>query len=89
MQRIFCTFAMLQATTSEGVRNNTKMQQPVSGMHIAHGLMMHRRSQDFGSGGGPNRKSHAMTSSEIFKKRGQRMKDQKLGVRFGQQMGFC
>ena len=27
--------------------NNTKMLQPVSGMHIAHGLM-HRRSQDFG-----------------------------------------
>ena len=44
------------------------MQQPVSGMHIARGLM-HRRSQDFGLGGGPNRKSHAMTSSEIFKKR--------------------
>ena len=59
------------------------MQQPVSGMHIAHGLM-HRRSQDFGLGwGGPNRKSHAMTSSKIFEERlfmGQRMEDQKLRV---------
>ena len=48
-------------------------------MHIAHGLM---RSQDFGLGG-PNRKSHATTSSEIFEERiflGQRMK---LGVWFG------
>ena len=44
------------------------MQQPVSGMHIAH-VFFHRRSQDFGLGGGPNRKSHAMTSSEIFKMR--------------------
>ena len=44
------------------------MQQPVSGVHIAHGLM-HKRSQDFGLKGGLNRKSHAMTSSEIFKKR--------------------
>ena len=44
------------------------MQQPVSGMHIEHGLM-HRCSTDFGLGGGPNRKSHAMTSSNIFKKR--------------------
>ena len=69
---------MLRATTSEGARNNAKMQQPVSGMPIAHGLM-HRRSQVFRSGGGPNRKSHAMKSSEIFKKRGQRMKNQKLG----------
>ena len=79
---------MLQATTSEGARNNTKMQRPVSGMHITYDLM-HRRSQNFGLGGGPNRKSHAMTSSEIFKKRGQRMKDQKLGVWFGLQIGFC
>ena len=58
------------------------MQQQVSGMHIAHGLM-HRRSQDFGLGGGLNRQSHAMTSSEIFEERlfmGQRMKDQTLGV---------
>ena len=58
------------------------MQQPVSGKHIAHGLM-HMRSQDFGLGGGLNRKSHAMMSSEIFEKRlyiGQRMKDQKLEV---------
>ena len=37
-------------------------------MYIAHGLM-HRRSQDFGLGGGPNCKLHAITSSEIFKKR--------------------
>ena len=37
-------------------------------MHITHGLMQ-RRSQDFGLGGGPNRTSHGMTSSEIFKKR--------------------
>ena len=59
---------MLQATTSEGACNNTKMQQPVFNMHISHGLM-HRRSQDFGLGGGPSRKLHAMTSSEIFKKR--------------------
>ena len=36
-------------------------------MRIAQGSM-HRRSQDFGLGGGLNRKSHAMTSSEIFKK---------------------
>ena len=45
------------------------MQQQVSGMHNAHGLM-HKRtgSQDFGFGG-PNRKSHAMTSLEIFEKR--------------------
>ena len=32
--------------------------------------ILHRRSQDFGFGGrGANRKSHAMTSSRIFKKR--------------------
>ena len=59
------------------------MQRPVSGMHIAHGLM-HRRSLDFELWGGLNRKSHAMTSPEVFKKgglfMGQRMKDQKLGV---------
>ena len=67
MQHIFCTFAMLQATTSEGARSNTKTQQPVSGMQIAHGLI-HRHSLDFGLAGGPNRKSHAMTSSKIFKK---------------------
>ena len=36
-------------------------------MHIAHGLI-HRRSQDFGLNG-PNRKSHAMTSSKFFEKR--------------------
>ena len=48
--------------------NNVKMQQPVSGMHIAN-ASMHRRSQDFGLGGGLNRKSHAMTSLEIFEKR--------------------
>ena len=51
-------------------------------MHIAHGLM-HRRSLDFGLGGGLNRKSHAMTSSEIFEKEtfmGQIIKDQKLGA---------
>ena len=62
MQRIFCSFAMLKATTSEGAHNNTKMQQPVSGMHIARGLM-HERSEDFGLDGWPNRKSHAITSS--------------------------
>ena len=43
------------------------MQQPVSGMYIAHDLM-HRRIQDFGLGVGLNCKSHAMTSSEIFEK---------------------
>ena len=48
--------------------NNTEMLQSVSGMRTAHGLM-HKRSQDFGLGGGLNRESHAMTSSEIFKKR--------------------
>ena len=44
------------------------MPQPVCGMRVAqaHGLM-HRRSQDFGLGAGLNRKSHAMTSSEIFR----------------------
>ena len=41
------------------------MQQPVSGAHIAHGLM-HRCSLDFEYGGELNRKSHAMTSSEVF-----------------------
>ena len=40
------------------------MQQQVSDMHNAHGLM-HRRSQDSGLGG-PNHKLHAMTSPEIF-----------------------
>ena len=44
MQRIFCCF-------------NTKMQRPVSGMHIARGLM-HRRSLNFLLGGGLNRKSY-------------------------------
>ena len=44
------------------------MPQPASGMRIALGLMR-RRSQDFGLGGGLNRKSHAMTSLEIFNKR--------------------
>ena len=70
MQRIFCCFASLQCCKQPLVktRQNTKMQQPVSGMHIAHGLM-HRRSQDFRLGGGLNRKSHAMTSSKIFEKR--------------------
>ena len=56
------------------------MEQPVSGMHIAHGLM-HKCSLDFELGGGLNRKSHAMTSSDIFDREtfmGQRMKDQKL-----------
>ena len=43
------------------------MQRQVSGMHVAHGLMP-KRSQDFGLGG-PNGKSHAMKSSEIFEKR--------------------
>ena len=41
---------MMLATAREGA--STKMQQSVSGMHIAHGLM-HRRSQDFGLGGRP------------------------------------
>ena len=36
-------------------------------LHNAHGLT-HTRGKDFGLGAGPNRKSHAMTSSEIFKK---------------------
>ena len=45
------------------------MQQPVSGIHIAHSLM-HRCSLDFELGGGLNRKSHAMTSSEVFLKSG-------------------
>ena len=68
------------------------MQQQVCGMHIAHGLM-HKRtgSQEFGLGG-PNRKSHAMTSSETFERGsfyGQRIKDQKLGVWFGMKLGFC
>ena len=65
MQRIFCTLAMLQANTCEGALNNAKMQKPVSGMHTAHSLI-HRRSQDFKLGEAANRKSHAMTSSEIF-----------------------
>ena len=43
------------------------MQQPVYGMHIEHSLM-HRRSLDFGLGGGPNRKSHAITSSKFSKR---------------------
>ena len=70
MQRIFCCFAFLQWCKQplEKVRQHTKMQQPVSGMLIAHGLM-HRRSQDFGLGGGLNRKSHGMMSSEVFEKR--------------------
>ena len=42
------------------------MQQPVSGIHIAHGLM-HGCSLDFEQGGGLNRKTHAMTSSEFLK----------------------
>ena len=46
MQCIFCTLAMLQATTREGALNNAKMQKPVSGMHTADSLI-HRRSQDF------------------------------------------
>ena len=37
MQHIFCTFAMLKATTRKGAYNNTKMQRQVSDMHIAHG----------------------------------------------------
>ena len=72
MQRIFCCF-------------NTKMQRPVSGMHIAHGLM-HRRSLNFELGGGLNRKScndvvRSFWQEGLFT--GQRMKDQKLGVWFG------
>ena len=34
MQRIFCTFAILQATTRGGAPNNANMQEPVSGMHM-------------------------------------------------------
>ena len=48
--------------------NNTKMRQSVSCMHVAH-CLMRRRCQDFELGGGLNRKSHALTSSEIFEKR--------------------
>ena len=44
------------------------MQQPVSGMHIDHGLM-YSHNQDFDCGRDANRKSHAMTSSVIFEKR--------------------
>ena len=45
------------------------MQQPVSGVNIAHGLMHTGKcSLDFELGGGLNRKSHAMTSSEVFEK---------------------
>ena len=61
------------------------MPQPVSGMRIAHGLM-HRRSQDFGLGGGLNRKSQ-FTGNDVIKKfqkerrfMGQTMKDQNVGV---------
>ena len=38
MQRIFCNFAILQATTSEGARNNTKMQpyDATTGIWYAH-----------------------------------------------------
>ena len=43
------------------------MQRPVSGAYIAHGLM-HRRSLDFGLGGGLNCKSHAMMLSKVFEK---------------------
>ena len=43
------------------------MQQPESGMHIAHGLR-YRRSLGFELGGGLN-PNHAMTSSEVFEKR--------------------
>ena len=59
IQLIFCIFAMLYATICKSARNNTKMQRPVTGMHIAHGLMC-SNSQDFDCGGG-DRKSHAMT----------------------------
>ena len=70
MQRIFCCFASWQCCKQPlvKVRQQYYMQQPVFGMHITHDLM-HKRSQDFGLGGGLNRKSHAMTSSEFFEKR--------------------
>ena len=57
MQRLFCCFASLQCCKQPlvKVRQQYKMPQPVSGMRIAHGLM-HKRSQDFGLGGGLNRK---------------------------------
>ena len=81
---------MLLATTRKGVYNNTKMQRQVSGMHIAHGFMR-RRSQDFALGW-PNCKSHAnvmrnFQEEELFI--GQRIKDQKLRVWFGTEVGFC
>ena len=34
MQRVFCAFAMLSATTREGARSSTKMRRPVTGMHM-------------------------------------------------------
>ena len=58
------------------------MQQPVSGMHVAHGLMrgvakiLDRR-------GGLNRKSHAISSSKFSKREtlyGTKNEDQKLEV---------
>ena len=69
MQRIFCCFASLQCCKQPLVKvcQRAKVQKPVSGMLIAHGVM-HRRCQDFGLGRGLNCKSHAMTASEIFEK---------------------
>ena len=53
MQRVFCCFTPLQCCKQPLVNcaNNAKMQQPVSGMHIAHGLM-YRRSLDLNWEGG-------------------------------------
>ena len=65
--------------------NNTKMQRPVSGMHIADGLM-HRRSLDFELRGGLNHESYNDVIKSFWTEglfMGQRMKDQKLGVWFG------
>ena len=57
------------------------MQQQVSGMHIAHGLML-RRSQDFGLRGAKQQ----ITCNDVirnFRKKEFYEKDQKLWVWFG------
>ena len=67
------------------------MQQPVSGIHIAHGLML-VRSLDFELGRGLYCKSCNDVIRSFWKKgllMGQRMKGQKLGVWFGSQPGFA
>ena len=66
--------AVIELGSQYCLRNNQRSvslghaADKVPRMHIANGLM-HRRSQDCGLGGGLNRKSHAMMSSEIFEKR--------------------